>query len=189
MRSISPSQPFYYGRINDQPLDVIHLGNVGPFYTYESFLEMRLTECRWKSVWTILVNRPWMEKIPAISIYVSSIWFDLWSRDKQACEPKLTHGDVKLQNMVFVKSQDNGPEKESLEERDVVLIDWESLAWLPAWVEIDNLDGEFRLDDGEAACRCMSAFVKAIKPFPLGEAMASRFTIGSMILRGYQEQP
>ena len=185
LRAIPAPQPHYYGRIHDQPFypSVFRIGGyrhdepAGPFYTYESYLERLLISSRWRTVWRMVMNRPESENIDNITKLLSSTWSEQWSRDKQACEPKLTHGDVELRNIIFVKSQDNG---ERLEERDVVLVDWEFLAWMPAWEELRKLDDTFGLWGGEGYWTSMLGFAKAIRPFPFNEAKAAKLIFAAM---------
>ena len=179
LRSIRPPQARYYGRVNDQGFTNMFIGGnrrheltAGPFYTYDSYLEGLFTYARWRCVDHFVINRRTPENIYDVSRFISSIWFEQFSHDEQACEPKLTHGDVKLRNMVFVRSQKD--DQERLEDRDVVLIDWEFLAWEPAWSEIYCLIRDFK-DGREPNGPWISylQFAKAIKPFPYSEAEAA----------------
>ena len=189
LRSIQPPQPRYYGRINNQCFDHFRYPiagyrrheRAGPFYTYDSYLERLFTYSKWSSVLCIMVTEPDAENVPAGARFVSSMWLEQFSHEEQVCEPKLTHGDVKLRNMVFVKPPKDDQGK--IEDLDVILIDWESLAWEPAWYEIEELTTAFAAfsdSDIDASWMSYLGFAKAIKPFPYTEALAGRAMLANM---------
>ena len=189
LRSIPPPQPRYYGRVNDQGFTNIFIGGnrrheltAGPFYTYDSYLERLFTYARWRCANHIVINGRTPENVSDVARFVSSIWLEQFSHDKQVCEPKLTHGDVKLRNIVFAKSHKDNQER--LEDRDVVLIDWESLAWEPAWSEIDHLLTDFNeACDPNGPWMSYIGFAKAIKPFPYAAADTARTMLANMTVR------
>ena len=190
LRSIQqPSNSRYYGRINNQsfPPEFYHLGGnrrnelAGPFHTYKSFLERLFISSKWSTVSRIMLNDPDAENIPPAARFISSIWLEQFNYKEEICEPKLTHNDIKLRNMIFVKPPKYDERK--IEDLDVVLIDWEFLAWQPAWQEILNLHTDFAgYSDRNSGANSMAllGLAKAIKPFPYSEALVGLTMLGDM---------
>ena len=137
----------------------------GPFHTYEAFLKRFYDSFRCTVAAHSTRDGTKKDDIPANASLYASIFFDNISMDAKAYESKLTHGDLQLHNIIFV-SPSNGLDK--VEDLDPVLIDWETLAWMPAWAEVTRILHEF--GSSTHHFRDLMAFSKEIRPFLLADA-------------------
>lgn len=60
--------------------------------------------------------------------------------------PVLTHLDPKWENIIVRPVKEEGDSGE-IKDWDVVLIDWDTLGWLPEFMQAASLDGRIMLDD------------------------------------------
>ena len=176
LRSIPPPHPAYYGRIHGQPfasfnscISIKDKDIWGPFHSYDAFLKHLHESFRYMATEMYTIHFPEASEFRSNTTLFASIFVDNMSKDAEACEPKLTHGDLQYKNMVFVPAS-NGSDK--IEDTDPVLIDWQTMAWMPAWSEIERILHDFtepstRDDD-------LLAFSKEIQPFPLANAEFAR---------------
>jgi len=160
LRSIPAPEPSYYGRIDYQswvpPMGMIGsealTAPLGPFYSKEPFIESMWTRVLHK----LLANDPsdsWNPHYELGLRYLKQTLsrFEGW-------EPKMTHFDIKLDNMVFrpIKPQKwwqppeipTDPSELKAEDYEVVLIDWGEACWMPAWVETQAMRGRTPQRDG-----------------------------------------
>ncbi|KAH8719388.1 kinase-like domain-containing protein [Phaeosphaeriaceae sp. PMI808] len=148
LRSIPPPQPNYYGRVNNQPfncqnmfIDTQQYKPHGPFYTYESFLQQV-----WEQWEVTFLERlcdygydgPVLEFNDIMHVIAANfpVVFD---KNAKSGEPKLTHGDLHIGNFMLVPPASHVPDPSNplkgIEDFDLIIIDWDRLAWLPAWCD------------------------------------------------------
>jgi hypothetical protein len=143
LQSIPPPNPSYYGRINYQPwmpyamlVGCVGDDMIGPFDTYEEFLQQIWVYFELRGMQRLALRSTQggckIEEDPVMQIMAASFerFFD---KSSVAAEPKLTHMDLKLENMLLVPSHSD-PSTE-LEDWDVVIIDWQDFGWMPAWAQ------------------------------------------------------
>lgn len=166
LRSI-PS-PGYYGRIMHQgwmptfSLFRIRCADMcGPYDTYEDCISAMYTTAEARAAVCTIKPEFSAEQRLALTNFKHTL------TECAGHEPTLTHLDLKLENIMVRSVQGaNG----TVEDYDVVLIDWASLGWLPAWMEavtvLQRPIFERKLDK--------RAFVwglsQGIKPFHVGPA-------------------
>ena len=167
LRSIPAPSPRFYGRVNGQPFQPQFFLTAcrgqdfgGPFYTFEG-----MRDCMLENMKTTALRRNWGSGREALSYMqrvMSARFLDRLGKDSAAWEPKLTHHDIEWQNMVFVSPSGNSEDK--LEDRDVVLIDWEHLTWVPAFMEPACLL-DFSAWALDACASAIEGFSQEIQPF------------------------
>lgn len=170
LRSIPPPGQSYYGRVHYQGYDPVcnmvryRMNSlVGPFDTYEAFLQQVYNTLEINLI-RRLIFRP--EIYPDMHLF-TSIFHDCFDKTSKGGEPKLSHMDLKLDNMMLVPSASNSS-SDRIEDYDFYLIDWEMMCWLPAWAEIAG--GSVRLPQDGHHNLVMWEMSKGIKPFPYAEA-------------------
>ncbi|KAF2653517.1 hypothetical protein K491DRAFT_515092 [Lophiostoma macrostomum CBS 122681] len=176
LRSIPPPHPSFYGRVNNQgyhPFGMVvgHGKHVaGPFHTYRAFLEYAITTLEYRLV-DRCVNKPigCSGKIDPIVQLLASNFFQNLEDTSGSGEPKFSHMDIKLDNIMLVPSASNPSDR--IEDHDLWLIDWEYSCWLPAWAEaagcLRRLPGS---DTEERLLPQWRMSREGIKPFYWGQA-------------------
>lgn len=171
LRSIPPPNPSYYGRINYQgyhPYDMI-IGPtrdlVGPFNTYKAFLDHLYNN--FESNLAGKLTRDGSE-IKATHQLFSSNFFDCFDESSKSGEPKLSHMDLKLENMIFVPSASNPSNR--VEDYDVWIIDWEYLCWYPAWAEAAAARQQLPRHHTDECVEAEWGVSRGIKPFYSAQA-------------------
>lgn len=150
LRSIPPPNPSYYGRVHYQTFrrltDFVkyrYRTRPGPFDTYGAFLQEMYNTFEVKILKHSNKNARadlWNGGIPPIMQLMASVVLDGFT-SAEAGVPKLTHLDVKLDNIMLVPPK--GHPKPDLSDGlpadigdyELFLIDWQTLSWLPAWAE------------------------------------------------------
>lgn len=144
----SPSlEQAYYGRINHQGfcpatrIVATHPDRMyGPYYSYEDLVTAlhRSAELRH----AIGMADP--EYRPKIVKWLSEFKQTLLQSHGQ--RPVLTHMDFKFQNIIAQPIEDHG---QNIVDWKVTIIDWDAMAWLPAWGEISSVPLELAINTGK----------------------------------------
>ncbi|KAF2014027.1 hypothetical protein BU24DRAFT_494382 [Aaosphaeria arxii CBS 175.79] len=159
LRSIKPPHPNYYGRVYDQPLRVdcpytnyATFEFFGPFHSYEAFFEQMLktwerrilyhasfSRARGLTLDNVLDSKGMPIFDPEVQKAAVCFLRNVGNKDSVADRSVLTQSDFNAGNIMLVQPK-SGPFAYSKrkEEWDVHLVDWERMAWLPAWTEIDR---------------------------------------------------
>lgn len=129
LQTVPAPSPSYYGRINNQPfrpgcptLIYSSKGFHGPYHSHEDFITAVQSYCEESSISSYSTDFA-----PESKIFLESFLRDMENALGQ--ESRLTHPDLKPQNVIVQPMQDDP------EDCDVVLIDWAEMAWLPAYVQ------------------------------------------------------
>ncbi|KAF2817553.1 uncharacterized protein BDZ99DRAFT_513791 [Mytilinidion resinicola] len=151
LRAIPPEG--YYGRVYHQPLRGAYHGfmvNIrgmcGPYETYEECASAMYASAELRGVDSF---GDFPDYLPHVKVVLPQIKEVL--EKTRGSKPVLTHMDPKFTN-ILIRSIKGAEGKK--EDWEVVLIDWESLAWLPAWLQTVALNNKIDLF-GEA----MAAFM------------------------------
>ena len=144
LRSV-PSEG-YYGRVNHQPywplMSLIHASDVnrphGPYKAYEDLLTDMYTAFELGNAFRVsegpvepLADEWRPEQVPLMEAFKPAF---------RACggrEPKLTHVDPSMQNMI-VRPLD-GSTLQDATDYEVTFIDWADLGWYPAWAQLAQI--------------------------------------------------
>ncbi|KAH7090169.1 hypothetical protein FB567DRAFT_617466 [Paraphoma chrysanthemicola] len=139
LRSV-PSEG-YYGRVNEQPYwprlsltttdyETPH----GPFKTYEDLLTAMLASAEVSAAWGVMIGPGCLspdlyepDQIEQLEVFKDKF------RAFGGHEPKLTHIDPGLQN-VIIRPLD-GETVQAAKHFEVSFIDWSCLGWYPAWMQ------------------------------------------------------
>ncbi|KAF2814554.1 kinase-like protein [Mytilinidion resinicola] len=167
LRSIPPPSPGYYGRVMHQGwmpgfpvVCVTRKDMCGPYDTYEDFISAMFTA----ATGCAAVCEPTSPDFTP----VQRLGLTNFKHTLTECaghEPTLTHLDLKLENIMVRPVQGvNGIDYE------VTLIDWESLGWMPAWMEAVTVLQRSVFATKLDKWRFLWGVSQGIKPFHMGPA-------------------
>lgn len=162
LKEIPAPSPSYYGRIHNQgfnpfysPLNANESVFHGPYNSHRDFIRDIYTACELS--W---VDQHKIEHSDKNKIYLES--FERVMKSASGQESRLTHTDLCLQNVMAQPKQDNP------EDFDVVIIDWPTMAWMPAYVQAATTlrDCPYEWDQDLYTWQLS----QGIKPFPIDTA-------------------
>jgi hypothetical protein len=175
LRSIPPPNPAYYGRVNHQPYYPL-TGMIyyrqrdlpGPFYSYTAWLEQayRTFELAFINYHNTRLPHESGKTHPSTQLFAAC--FKPCLDNVESGKPKLTHMDIKLENMIVVPSASNPSDK--LEDYDLWLVDWETLAWMPSWAQTAAAMSSLPISDTEEKMMAEWRISYGIEPFYIAQA-------------------
>lgn len=129
LQEIPAPSPPYYGRINYQGFNPHNSilassgpGFHGPYESHEDFVHDVYNNCEVNCACQSGTDYDHSSKI-----FLEG--FKRCMKNISGQEPRLTHTDLFLQNVIAQ------PKKDDPEDFDVVIIDWATMAWLPTYVQ------------------------------------------------------
>lgn len=172
LRSIPPPNPRYYGRINYQAFHpssfIVSHGRhlIGPCDTYKAFLKEAYKGMEFYLLGTYIFR----SDISPLQHLLASSFFDSFGESSSgSAEPKLSHMDLHSGNIMLVpQSGSNASEK--IEDHELWIIDWEYMAWMPAWAEAASSMKRLPIIEGEERWEPQWRISNGIKPFYFAEA-------------------
>lgn len=137
----------YYGRVYHQGWNPwLNLARIrgkemcGPYYTYEDLISAMYDTAELRMADTNHAPEYHRIHLELLSVFKSTFV------KTEGHRPVLTHLDPKWENIIVRPIKEDGDGGE-IKDWDVVLIDWDTLIWLPAFMQVAALDSRILLDD------------------------------------------
>ncbi|KAF2014604.1 hypothetical protein BU24DRAFT_493175 [Aaosphaeria arxii CBS 175.79] len=187
LRSVPPPHPSYYGRIHNQPFRPLtvfsgYTGAVGPFQTYEDFLRQVMDGLEIHALHRHITN-PEFRYFPLLDL-LRSVFNDSLNSCSKARESKLSHMDLNITNVMLKRPTSDSSISKDVEDWDVQMIDFEWLAWLPAWAETAVVMDRFPQFEDEFEDNGLYDISGGLQPFCFAEASFINICLGHFGAQG-----
>ncbi|KAF2818694.1 hypothetical protein CC86DRAFT_413811 [Ophiobolus disseminans] len=126
--------PEYYGMIHERGFpgssslfQIKEYAPRGPWHSYDDLVDAMVESARFSC--TNILNGSRLTQHSSVTVAYRSLEYMLRNTDAQARRPTLAHLDLHSLNIIAKRGSSD-------EDCEVVILDWYSLGWVPAWVQI-----------------------------------------------------